>query len=139
MAAKTRFPKQKYEVIILDSLHKDKKSSRWNWKPLKALIHIGNHIFNCCSFLHLHVIEGLASNFDDLRLCVTWMRKGDLLTTHPARVCEGMAEFKETLMHRCTVYGCRNGPEHSSKYEPKLSLLHVSVTGAPAHDWEALD
>ncbi|CAA3013710.1 Hypothetical predicted protein [Olea europaea subsp. europaea] len=84
-------------------------------------------------------ISWLPSNFDDLRLCVTWMRKGDLLTTHPARVCEGMAEFKETLMHWCTVYGCRNGPEHSSKYEPKLSLLHVSVTGAPAHDWEALD
>ncbi|CAI9755735.1 unnamed protein product [Fraxinus pennsylvanica] len=134
VAAKTRSPKQKSEVVIQDSSHKDKKSSIWKWKPLKALTHIGNRRFNCCFFLHVHVIEGLPSNFDGLRLCVTWMRKGDLLTTRPARVCEGRATFEETLMHRCTVYGSRNGPEHSSKYEPKLSLLHVSVIGAPAHD-----
>lgn len=60
------------------------------------------------------------------------MRKGDLLTTRPARVCEGIAEFEESLMHMCTVY--RNGPKHSSEYEPKLSSLHVSVIGALAHD-----
>ncbi|CAI9784921.1 unnamed protein product [Fraxinus pennsylvanica] len=63
-----------------------------------------------------------------------WMCKGDLLTTRPARVCEGIAEFEESLMHTCTVYGSRNGHKHSSKYEPKLSSLHVSVIGAPVHD-----
>ncbi|CAA3001722.1 protein PLASTID MOVEMENT IMPAIRED 1-RELATED 1-like [Olea europaea var. sylvestris] len=134
VAAKTRSPERKSEVVIRDLSYKDKKSSIWNWKPLKALTHIGNRRFNCCFFLHVHVIEGLPSNFDGLRLCVTWRRKGHLLTTRPARVSEGMAAFEETLMHRCTVYGSRNGPEHSSKYEPKLSLLHVSVIGAPAHD-----
>ncbi|KAL2556336.1 hypothetical protein Fot_01075 [Forsythia ovata] len=134
VAAKTRSPEQKSKVVIQDLLHKDKKSSIWNWKPLKALTHFRNCRFNCCFFLHVHVIEGLPSNFDDLRLCVTWMRKGDLLTTCPARVFEGMAKFEETLMHRCTVYGSRNGPQHSSKYDPKLSLLHVSVIGAPALD-----
>ncbi|KAL2517910.1 hypothetical protein Adt_14157 [Abeliophyllum distichum] len=134
VAAKTRSPEQKSEVVIQDLLHKDKKSSIWNWKPLKALTHIRNHRFNCRFFLHVHVIEGLPSNFDDLRLCVTWMRKGDVLTTCPARVFEGMAKFEETLMHQCTVYGSRNGSQHSSKYDPKLSLLHVSVIGAPALD-----
>ncbi|KAI3454166.1 hypothetical protein Pfo_010829 [Paulownia fortunei] len=134
VVAKTGISESKSTVIIQDSLHKDKKSSLWNWKPLKALTHIRNHRFNCCFFLHVHAIEGLPPNFNNLNLCVTWKRKADMLRTCPARVCLGMAEFEETLMHRCTVYGSRTGPHSSAKYEPKLFLLHASVIGAPELD-----
>ncbi|XP_011101027.1 protein PLASTID MOVEMENT IMPAIRED 1-RELATED 1 isoform X1 [Sesamum indicum] len=130
VVAKTGTSESKSNVVIRDSLHKDKKSSIWNWKPLKALTHSRNHRFNCCFFLHVHTIEGLPSNFDNLNLCVTWKRKADMLRTRPAGVYLGTAEFEETLMHRCTIYG-RTGPHNSVKYEPKLFSLHASVIGAP--------
>ncbi|KAL0447366.1 UNVERIFIED_CONTAM: protein PLASTID MOVEMENT IMPAIRED 1-RELATED 1 [Sesamum latifolium] len=130
VVAKTGTSESKSNVIIQDLLHKDKKSSIWNWKPLKALTHSRNHRFNCCFFLHVHTIEGLLSNFDNLNLCVTWKRKADMLRTRPAGVYLGTAEFEETLMHRCTIYG-RTGPHNSVKYEPKLFSLHASVIGVP--------
>lgn len=127
-------PSSSGEDVIQNLLHKDKKSSIWKWKPLKALTHIRDHQFNCCFFLHVHAIEDLPSNFNDLILCVNWKRKNEVLRTRPVRVFQGVAEFEETLMHQCTVYGNRNGPQNSVKYDPKLFLLNVSVIGAPALD-----
>lgn len=119
-----------------DLLHKDKKSSSiWNWKkPLKALTHIGNRKFSCCFYLHVHSLEGLPVNFNNLSLCVHWKRKDEVLQTSSSRVEEGVAEFDETLMHRCSVYGSSNGPNHSVKYAEKLSLIYISVNGAPGLD-----
>ncbi|KAK6129511.1 hypothetical protein DH2020_036744 [Rehmannia glutinosa] len=134
VAAETGIPESKSSAITQNLLNKDKKSSLWNWRPLKALAHIRNHRFNCCFFLHVHAIEGLPPSFDNLNLCVTWKRKADMLRTRPATVCLGMAEFEETLMHRCTVYGSRTGPHGSAKYEPKIFLLNASVIGAPELD-----
>ncbi|KAK4422199.1 protein PLASTID MOVEMENT IMPAIRED 1-RELATED 1 [Sesamum alatum] len=133
VVAKTGTSESNSNVIIRDPLHKDKKSSIWNWKPLKALTHSRNHRFNCCFFLHVHTIEGLPPNFDSLNLCVTWKQKADMLRTRPAGVYLGTAELEETLMHRCTIYG-RNGAHNSVKYEPKLFSLHASVIEAPALD-----
>ncbi|PIN21541.1 hypothetical protein CDL12_05751 [Handroanthus impetiginosus] len=124
----------KSKAIIQGSSHKDKKSSIWNWKPLKALTHIRNHRFNCCFFLNVHAIEGLPPNFNKLNLCVSWKWKGDVLQTHPAPVSVGVAEFEETLMHQCTVYASRTGHQNIAKYEPKIFSLHASVIEAPALD-----
>lgn len=134
VVAKNGISESKSDVIIQDSLHKDKKSSIWNWNPLKALTHIRHHRFNCCFFLHVHTIEGLPPNFNNLSLCVTWKRKANMLRTRPTRVCLGVAEFEETLMHRCTVYVSKTGSHSSAKYEPKLFLLHASVVGSPTLD-----
>lgn len=122
------------EFVTQNVSHKDKKSSIWKWKPLKALTHIRDHRFNCRFFLHLHSIEGLPLNFNDLVLCVNWKRKNEVLRSHPVRVFQGIAEFEETLMHQCTVYGNGNGPQNSLKYDPILFLLNTSVIGAPALD-----
>lgn len=122
------------EFVTQNVSHKDKKSSIWKWKPLKALTHIRDHRFNCRFFLHLHSIEGLPLNFNDLVLCVNWKRKNEVLRSHPVRVFQGIAEFEETLMHQCTVYGNGNGPQKSLKYDPILFLLNTSVIGAPALD-----
>ncbi|XP_060208552.1 protein PLASTID MOVEMENT IMPAIRED 1-RELATED 1-like [Lycium barbarum] len=121
-------------VVAGDMLRKQKKSSIWSWKPLKVLTHIRHRRFNCCFFLHVHGIEGLPVNFKDLALCVNWKRKGEVMRTRPAQVCQGTAEFEETLMHSSSVYGSRTGHQHSAKYEPKHFLLYVSVIGAPALD-----
>lgn len=119
---------------VRDAFQKEKKSSIWGWKTLKALTHIRSHRFNCFFFLHVHSVEGLPSNFDDLILCVNWKRKNEVFKTHPVRVFQGVAEFEETLMHQCSVHVSRNGPQNSAKYEPKLFLLQASVIGAPTLD-----
>lgn len=130
----THVSKSSSNVVADDMLRKQKKSSIWSWKPLKVLTHIRHRQFNCCFFLHVHAIEGLPVNFKDLALCVNWKRKGEVMRTRPAQVCQGTAEFEETLMHPCSVYGSRTGHQHSAKYEPKRFLLYVSVIGAPALD-----
>ncbi|KAM7510787.1 hypothetical protein LguiB_009662 [Lonicera macranthoides] len=135
-AGKTRPGDLKSNYVGEDLLQKEKKSSSiWNWKPLKALTHIRNHRVNCCFFLRVHSIKGLPSNFNDLGLYVHWKRKDELLQTCPARVSEeGVAEFEETLMHRCSIYASKSGSQNSRKYEPKLFLLYASVVGASGLD-----
>lgn len=119
-----------------DSSFRDKKSSSiWNWKkPLKALTHIGNKKFHCCFYLHVHSIEGLPPNFENLSLCVYWKRKNEAVQTSFSRVSQGAAEFDETLLHQCSVYGSTGGPNHPVKYESKLFLLYASVMEAPGLD-----
>ncbi|KAK3041713.1 hypothetical protein RJ639_000637 [Escallonia herrerae] len=131
---RTRFLDSKSEYLTDDLLQKEKKSSIWNWKPLKALTHIRNRRYNCCFYLHVHDIEGLPMNFTDLSVCVNWKRKDEVLQTRPARICQGMAEIEETLVHKCSVYGSRNGHHDSARYKPKLFLLYASVLGAPRQD-----
>ncbi|PHU09231.1 hypothetical protein BC332_21091 [Capsicum chinense] len=130
----THVSKSSSNVVADDMLRKQKKSSIWSWKPLKLLTHIRHRRFNCCFFLHVHAIEGLPVNFKDRALCVNWKHKGEVMRTRPAQVCQGTAEFGETLMHTCSVYGSRTGHQHSAKYEAKHFLLYVSATGAPSLD-----
>ncbi|KAJ0031274.1 hypothetical protein Pint_13453 [Pistacia integerrima] len=112
---------------------KDKKSI-WNWKPLKAFSSVKNRRFNCCFSLQVHSIEGLPRSFNDVSLLVHWKRRDEGLETRPAKVLDGTVEFEEKLTHTCSVYGSRNGPHHSAKYEAKHFLLYASVFGAPELD-----
>lgn len=113
---------------------KEKKSSIWNWRPLKAFSHIRNRRFNCCFSLLVHSVEGLPSDFNGSSLCVHWKRRDGILVTRPAKVLQGMVEFEEKLNLTCSVYGSRSGPHHSAKYEAKHFLLYASVYGAPELD-----
>ncbi|XP_022750061.1 LOW QUALITY PROTEIN: protein PLASTID MOVEMENT IMPAIRED 1-RELATED 2-like [Durio zibethinus] len=128
--------KQNSRNLYEDVMQKDKKSSSlWNWKkPLKALTHIRNHRFDICFFLHVHSIEGLPAYLNDFSLCVHWKRKDEVLSTRATRVVDGIAEFEETLMHKCCVYGSRSGPHNSANYEVKLFLIYASVVGVLGHD-----
>ncbi|PKA63346.1 hypothetical protein AXF42_Ash005241 [Apostasia shenzhenica] len=121
----------------LDADPKEKKPSLWNWRPLKALSHIRHRRFDCMFFLHVHTIENISPVLADASFCVHWRRtNADLVSSHtrPARVCRGVAEFNETLTCRCSVYGSRNGPQGSAKYEARHSLLYATVLGAPGID-----
>ncbi|KAD4179842.1 hypothetical protein E3N88_28433 [Mikania micrantha] len=118
-----------------DLLLDEKKSSMWKWKPLKALTHIRNHRLSCSFFLHIHSIEGLPFNFNDLNLIVHWKRKHEVLKSKSIRVKDGVAKFEETLIHRCSVYVGKHDPHDDvAKYTPKLSLLYASIVGAPSLD-----
>ncbi|CAF2136842.1 hypothetical protein HID58_045630 [Brassica napus] len=109
------------------------KKSFWNW-PLRALSHVRNRRFNCCFFAQVHSIEGLPPIFQDLYLTVHWKRRDESLTTRPAKVLNGRAEFKDKLTHTCSVYGSRSGQHHSAKYEAKHFLLYASLVGSPEVD-----
>ncbi|GAV72970.1 LysM domain-containing protein/NT-C2 domain-containing protein [Cephalotus follicularis] len=126
--------KLKYGVNDDPLLHKDNKKSFWNWKPLKAFSGIRNRKFNCCFSLQVHSIEGLPESFNDVSLCVHWKRRVGGLATRAAKVVEGTAEFEEKLMYTCSVYGSRNGPHHSAKYEAKHFLLYAALVRAPELD-----
>ncbi|KAL3645995.1 hypothetical protein CASFOL_011175 [Castilleja foliolosa] len=139
VAAKSSISRSKStSLTIQDISSKNKKASLWNWKPLKALAHLRNHLFNCCFFLHVHTIEALPTHLNDLSLCVAWKRKNDISRTRPAQARSGTAEFEETLMHRCTIYGSRSGAHGLTKYEPKIFSLRVSVVG-PSSELEITD
>ncbi|KAK4853743.1 hypothetical protein QYF36_013859 [Acer negundo] len=116
-----------------DPSQKDKRSI-WNWKPLKAFSSVRNRRFNCSFSLQVHSIEGLPPSFNDVSLIVHWKRRDEGLVTPPARVFKGTVEFEEKLIHTCAVYGSRNGPHHSAKYEAKHFLLYPLVCGAPDLD-----
>lgn len=111
-------------------LNEDKKdSSIWGWKPFKALSHIRQRKFTCYFLCHVHFIENLMPEFDDVCMSVHWKRKDTVLRTTPTRVSNGVVEFEETLMSKCTVYGAKNGSGDFVKYEPKHFLLYASVVG----------
>ncbi|KAI4380783.1 hypothetical protein MLD38_006932 [Melastoma candidum] len=125
-------PKLKNKHDNEEQAQKDKKSI-WNWKPLKAFSH-KNRRFDCCFTLQVHNIEGLPSSMEGQSLRVHWKRRDGGLVTHPAKVSQGTAEFEESLMHSCLVYGSRSGPHHSVKYESKHFLLYAGISGAPEVD-----
>ncbi|XP_038884619.1 protein PLASTID MOVEMENT IMPAIRED 1-RELATED 1-like [Benincasa hispida] len=113
-----------------------RSSSTWNWKKsLKALTHIRHRKFNCVFYLKVHSIEGLPSSFNGYSLSVHWKRKDEVLQTRPSKVFQGMAEFDETLIHKCVIYGGKSLANHSAKYDPKLYLIYVSMLGAPQLDF----
>ncbi|KAL6554928.1 hypothetical protein OROGR_006186 [Orobanche gracilis] len=113
---------------------KDKKSSIWSWKGLKALTQARNRRFDCRFSLLVHSVEGLPAFFNGTCLVVHWKRRDGEKATRPVRVSRGVAEFEEKLIHSCSVYGSRSGPHNSAKYEAKHFLLYVSIYDASELD-----
>ena len=100
------------------------KRSLWNWRPFKALSHIGAQRFNCMFSVHVHGIEGLPAVTNGLRLAVSWKRKETQAQSMPGRVFQGSVEFEETLYLKSTVYGTKDGSK-GLKFEPKCFDLAV--------------
>lgn len=51
------------------------------------------------------------------------------MKTKPAKAFNGVAEFGETLYHKCTVYGNKAGPNQGMRYESKFFEISVSALG----------
>ncbi|CAI9759071.1 unnamed protein product [Fraxinus pennsylvanica] len=124
--------KRKESNNIKDSF--EEKKSIWSWKSLKALTYARNRRFNCCFSLQVHCIEGLQEFFNDASLVVHWKRRDGELMTQPVRVYKGIAKFEEQLTYSCPIYGTKNGPNRSAKYEAKHFSLYASVYNAPKLD-----
>ncbi|KAH9297875.1 hypothetical protein KI387_029557, partial [Taxus chinensis] len=112
----------------------EKKGSLWDWKPLRALSHIGRQRLSCEFSLRVHVVEGLPGILNGVNLCTHWRRKDGGVKTKPARAFQGVAQFEETLYHKCSVYGSKSGPSQVMRYESKFFELYVSVLGLEEHD-----
>jgi hypothetical protein len=113
---------------------KKKRSSVWNWKPFRALAHLGQQKLNCLFTVLVHAIEGLPPGMYGMRLAVHFCRKDDEgVCTSPSRVFDGVAEFEESLDLRSSVYGSKNGgAQGGMKYESReftLSVIAVDVDG----------
>ncbi|KAJ7550788.1 hypothetical protein O6H91_07G118300 [Diphasiastrum complanatum] len=100
------------------------KKSIWNWKPFRALAHIGQQRFNCGFSAHIHGIEGLPSRMNGMRLTVHFKHKDISVHTLPSRVFQGSVEFEETLHHKCAIFGSRK-PSQGIKYMSKSFTLTV--------------
>lgn len=105
------------------------KKKLWDWKPLRALAHIGRHRLGCEFSLRVHSVEGLPIRFDGLNLCAHWRRREGGVKTKPAKAFNGVAEFGETLYHKCTVYGNKAGPNQGMRYESKFFEISVFALG----------
>ncbi|KAH7651951.1 LysM domain-containing protein [Dioscorea alata] len=112
-------------------------SSIWNWKPFRALSHIGRHRFDCLFTLHVHSIDAIPQSLASAGLAVNWRRTTDpsasAACTRTARAFHSVAEFDETLTHICSVYASR-GSGGSAKYEARHVLIYVAVNDAPGLD-----
>eukprot|EP00250_Pteridium_aquilinum_P017467 c23643_g1_i1 orf=989-3601(+) len=110
-----------------DSSSSDKKKSVWNWKPFRAISHIGRQRLHCVFSAYVHAIEGLPPAMNGLRLCVH-MRKEETkegaVQTMPSRVFQGIAEFQETLFMKCTLYG-NKGHSSTMKFMEKAFIVSV--------------
>ncbi|XP_045812113.1 protein PLASTID MOVEMENT IMPAIRED 1-RELATED 1-like [Trifolium pratense] len=117
-----------------NNFKKDKKSSIWNWKLLRALSLTKSKKFNCCFSLQVHFIEGLPLSFNDKTLCVHWKRRDQHFVTPPAKVVQGFAKFQDILSCTCSIVGSKGGSHNSAKYEAKHFSLYASVLGVPELD-----
>ncbi|MCO5578564.1 hypothetical protein L7F22_032408 [Adiantum nelumboides] len=115
----------------------DKKKSFWNWKPLRAISHIGRQRYYCVFSAYVYAVKGLPPAMNGLRLAVH-MRKEETkegaVQTVPSRVFQGVAEFEETLYMKCTVYGSKGGNSNCIKFMSKAFIVSVV-----APDVEELD
>ncbi|KAH7669354.1 NT-type C2 domain-containing protein [Dioscorea alata] len=115
------------------------KKKLWNWKPIRALSHIGMRRLNCLLSVEVVSVQGLPASMNGLRLSVTVRKKeskDSAIQTMPARVLQGAADFEEMLFIRCHVY-CSGGSSSGKplKFEPRPFLISVTAIDAPELDF----
>lgn len=127
--------KDDYDNTSQDSQHKklDERSTSgekkgiWNWKPIRALSHIGMHKVSCLFSIEVVTAQGLPASMNGLRLSVCVRKKetkDGAVQTMPARVSQGAADFEETLFVKCHLY-CNNGNEKHLKFEPRPFFIYI--------------
>ncbi|GAB2289308.1 hypothetical protein Dimus_023612 [Dionaea muscipula] len=110
-----------------------KKLGIWNWKPIRALSHIGMHKLSCLFSVEVVAVQGLPTSMNGLRLSVCVRKqetKDAAVHTMPSRVSQGAADFEETLFIKCHIYGTSTTTPAASgnqqlKFEPRPFLIYV--------------
>ncbi|XP_015055708.1 protein PLASTID MOVEMENT IMPAIRED 1 [Solanum pennellii] len=132
-------------VKKLDSKGADSNSEKkglWNWKPIRALAHIGKQKLSCLFSVEVVTVQGLPTSMNGLRLSVCVRKKetkDGAVQTMPSRVTQGAADFEETLFIRCNVYytpdtGTSNGGARY-KFEPRPFSIFVFAVDAEELDF----
>ncbi|KAJ6411857.1 hypothetical protein OIU84_005011 [Salix udensis] len=96
----------------------------WNWKPIRAISHIGMQKLSCLFSVEVVAVQGLPASMNGLRLSVCVRKKeakDGAVNTMPSRVSQGAADFEETLFIKCHVY-CTPGNGKQLKFEQRPFL-----------------
>ncbi|KAI3517930.1 hypothetical protein L1887_06175 [Cichorium endivia] len=122
-----------------DSSSSEKKGGLWNWKPIRALTHIGKQKLSCLLSVEVVTVQGLPPSMNGLRLSVSVRKKetkDGAVQTMPSRVSQGAADFEETLFVRCHVYCIPAGSGNSkAKFEPRPFVIHAFAVDAEELDF----
>ncbi|XP_068646876.1 protein PLASTID MOVEMENT IMPAIRED 1-like [Aristolochia californica] len=128
---------QKSAAKKLDASSASEKKGIWNWKPIRALSHIGMRRISCLFSVEVVAVQGLPSSMNGLRLAVCVRKKEtkeSTVQTMPTRVLQGAADFEETLFVKCHVY-CAGGSAEEVKFEPRPFLIFVKAVDAEELDF----
>ncbi|CAN1759514.1 Protein PLASTID MOVEMENT IMPAIRED 1 [Linum perenne] len=117
---------------------KSEKKGIWNWKPIRALSHIGMQKLSCLFSVEVVAVQGLPSSMNGLRLSVCVRKKetkDGSVHTMPSRVTQNGADFEETLFLKCHVY-CSNSTNNKQlKFEPRVFYIYVFAVDAEELDF----
>ncbi|KAL3845908.1 hypothetical protein ACJIZ3_003311 [Penstemon smallii] len=111
------------------------KKGIWNWKPIRALSHIGMQKLSCLFSVEVVTVQNLPASMNGLRLSVCVRKKENrdgAVQTMPSRVSQGAADFEETLFIRCHVYFT---PGATMKFEPRPFFIYVLAIDAEELDF----
>ncbi|KAL5845500.1 hypothetical protein ACOSQ4_011458 [Xanthoceras sorbifolium] len=104
------------------------KKGIWNWKPIRALAHIGMQKLSCLFSVEVVTVKDLPAAMNGLRLSVCVRKKetkDGAVHTMPSRVAQGAADFEETLFVKCHVYCTPAGHGKQLKFEPRPFWISV--------------
>ncbi|KAK2988198.1 hypothetical protein RJ640_020680 [Escallonia rubra] len=135
-----RAPSSQREVKKLESAAatSSEKKGLWNWKPIRALSHIGMQKLSCLFSIEVVAVQGLPASMNGLRLSVCVRKKetkDGAVQTMPSRVSQGAADFEETLFIRCHVYCTPGGGTQQTKFEPRPFLIYAFAVDAEELDF----
>lgn len=114
------------------------KKGIWNWKPIRALSHIGMHKLSCLFSVEVVTVQGLPASMNGLRLSVCVRKKetkDGAVHTMPSRVSQGAADFEETLFVRCHVYCSSGSGKQQLQFEPRPFWIYVFAVDAAELDF----
>ncbi|KAM6584707.1 hypothetical protein CsatB_011709 [Cannabis sativa] len=115
----------------------EEKKGLWNWKPIRALSHIGMQKISCLFSVEVVTAQNLPASMNGLRLSVCVRKKetkDGSVQTMPSRVSQGAADFEETLFIRCNVYS-NQGSGKQLKFEPRPFWIYALAVDAPELDF----
>ncbi|XP_061967176.1 protein PLASTID MOVEMENT IMPAIRED 1-like [Populus nigra] len=113
------------------------KKGIWNWKPIRALSHIGMQKLSCLFSVEVVAVQGLPASMNGLRLSVSVRKKetkDGAVHTMPSRVSHGAADFEETLFIKSHVY-CTPGKGKPLTFEPRPFMIYVFAVDAEELDF----
>ncbi|KAB2629149.1 hypothetical protein D8674_033944 [Pyrus ussuriensis x Pyrus communis] len=132
----------KYNSLELRSLDDKataiiKKKGIWNWKPVRAISHIGMQKLSCLFSVEVVTAQGLSASMNGLRLSVRVRKKETkdrAVQTMPSRVTQRAADFEETLFVQCHVY-CSSAHGKKTKFEPRPFWVYLFAVDAEELDF----